>query len=88
MCASTCFSSPLSEISTTFGELLIFLGRKKLIIFSPQKIVMKFLSANNFVNTTLKLEPKAKRVNVVFSVKETVEDKFGKINAIPILPYP
>ena len=48
---------------------------------------MKFLSANNFVNTTLKLEPKAKRVNVVFSVKETVEDKFGKINAIPLLVF-
>ena len=48
---------------------------------------MKFLSANNFVNTTLKLEPKAKRINVVFSVKETVEDKFGKINAIPLLVF-
>ena len=48
---------------------------------------MKFLSANNFVNTTLKLEPKAKRINVVFSVKEAVEDKFGKINAIPLLVF-
>ena len=48
---------------------------------------MKFLSANSFINTTLKLEPKAKRINVVFSVKEIVEDKFGKINAIPLLVF-
>ena len=48
---------------------------------------MKFLSANNFVNITLKIEPKAIKINVVFAVKEAVEDKFGKVNAIPLLVF-
>ena len=46
---------------------------------------MKYLSVNNFVNTTIKIEDKAIQINVVFSTKDSVEDKFGKINAIPLL---
>ena len=46
---------------------------------------MKFLSVNNFVNATIKIEDKAVQINVVFSTKDAVEDKFGKINAIPLL---
>ena len=34
---------------------------------------MKFLSVNNFVNTTMKIVDKATTINVVFSVKEAVE---------------
>ena len=46
---------------------------------------MKYLSVNNFVNTTIKIEDKAIQINVVFSTKDSVEDKFGKINVIPLL---
>ena len=46
---------------------------------------MKFLSVNNFVNTTMKIEDKATTINIVFSTKDSVEDKFGKINVIPLL---
>ena len=53
--------------------------KKFKLIFTPQKRPMKFLSANNFVNTTLKIEPKANKINVVFSAKEATEDKFGKV---------
>ena len=46
---------------------------------------MKYLSVNNFVNTTIKIEDKAIQINVVFSTKDSFEDKFGKINVIPLL---
>lgn len=46
---------------------------------------MKFLSTTNFVNTTLKLNSKITQINIVYSVKDIVEDKFGKVGAIPLL---
>ena len=46
---------------------------------------MKFLSVNNFVNTTMKIEQNTSQINVVFSVKDAIEDKFGKISANPLL---
>ena len=46
---------------------------------------MKFLSTTNFVNTTLKLNSKITQINIVYSVKYIVEDKFGKVGAIPLL---
>ena len=48
---------------------------------------MKFLSVNNFVNTTLKLEPKTTQINIVFSVRDATEDQFGKVSAIPLLIF-
>ena len=47
--------------------------------------MMKFLSTTNFVNTTLKLNSKITQINIVYSVKDIVEDKFGKVGAIPLL---
>ena len=46
---------------------------------------MKFLSINNFVNETLKLAPNTKQINIVFSVKEAIEDKFNKLSVTPLL---
>ena len=46
---------------------------------------MKFLSVNNFVNTTVKIEDNATIINVVFSTKDSAEDKYGKINVVPLL---
>ena len=46
---------------------------------------MKFLSINNFVNATLKLEPKTSQINIVFSIKDAIEDKFNKLNVTPLL---
>ena len=43
------------------------------------------LSTTNFVNTTLKLNSKITQINIVYSVKDIVEDKFGKVGAIPLL---
>ena len=44
-----------------------------------------WLSTTNFVNTTLKLNSKITQINIVYSVKDIVEDKFGKVGAIPLL---
>ena len=33
----------------------------------------------------MKIEQNTSQINVVFSVKDAIEDKFGKINAIPLL---
>ena len=46
---------------------------------------MKFLSVNNFVNTTMKIADKTSTINVVFSVINSKEDKYGKISATPLL---
>ena len=48
---------------------------------------MKFLSVNNFVNATMKIEPNTTQINIVFSVRDALEDKFGKVNAIPLLIF-
>ena len=48
---------------------------------------MKFLSVNNFVNTTMKLEPKTTQINIVYAIKDAIEDKFGKVSAIPLLIF-
>ena len=48
---------------------------------------MKFLSVNNFVNATMKLEPNTTQINIVFLIREAIEDKFGKVNAIPLLIF-
>ena len=45
------------------------------------------LSVNNFVNTTLKLEPKTTQINIVYAIKDAIEDKFGKVSAIPLLIF-
>ena len=48
---------------------------------------MKFLSVNNFVNTTVKIEPDTTQINIVYSIKDAIEDKFGKVSAIPLLIF-
>ena len=48
---------------------------------------MKYLSVNNFVNTTMKMEPNTTQINIVFSVRDAIEDKFGKVAAIPLLIF-
>ena len=48
---------------------------------------MKFLSVNNFVNATMKIEPNTTQINIVFSVRDALEDQFGKVNAIPLLIF-
>ena len=48
---------------------------------------MKYLSVNNFVNTTMKMEPNTTQINIVFSVRDAIEDKFGKVSAIPLLIF-
>ena len=48
---------------------------------------MKYLSVNNFVNTTMKLEPSTTQINIVFSVRDAIEDQFGKVSAIPLLIF-
>ena len=48
---------------------------------------MKYLSVNNFVNTTMKIEPSTTQINIVFSVRDATEDQFGKVSAIPLLIF-
>ena len=48
---------------------------------------MKFLSISEFVKETLKQAEKTTQINVVFSVNDAKEDKFGKIGAIPLLIF-
>ena len=48
---------------------------------------MKFFSVNQFVAATSKIVPKIEKINIVFNVKETKEDKFGKYNALPLLIF-
>ena len=38
-------------------------------------------------SSALKIEPKTTKINVVFSIKDAAEDKFGKVNAIPLLVF-
>ena len=46
---------------------------------------MRFLSVNQLVNETLKIVAKTKQINIVFSLKENVKDKFNNSCAFPLL---